>query len=162
MAPAAAPLSALEQLPVAAAMRQWLWLYPGVEIVHILGFVVLVGSIAMFDLRLLGCSRSLPVPALARHLLPWTVGALALIVPSGLLMFTAHASDFVANRVFLLKMGLLFAAGLNAAAFHLGPYRSVARWEREQPAPPAARLHAGLSLALWTAIIACGRLLAYT
>jgi hypothetical protein len=59
-------------------------------------------------------------------------------------------------------MGLLFAAGLNAAAFHLGPYRSVARWERDAPAPAAAKLHAGVSLALWAAIIACGRLLAYT
>jgi hypothetical protein len=28
--------------------------------------------------------------------------------------------------------------------------------------PPAARLAAGLSLALWVSVIACGRLLAYT
>ncbi len=162
MTAAPGPLSALERLPVADAMRQWLWLYPGVEIVHILGFVLLAGSIAMFDLRLLGFSRSLPVPVLARHLLPWTLGALVLIVPSGFLMFTAHANDFVGNPVFLFKMGLLVLAGVNAAAFHLGPYRSVAAWERERPAPVAAKLHAGASLALWTSIIACGRLLAYT
>jgi hypothetical protein len=162
MTAAPGPLGALERLPIADAMRQWLWLYPAVEIVHILGFVLLAGSIAMFDLRLLGFSRTLPVPALARHLLPWTLGALVLIVPSGFLMFTAHAGDFVANPVFLLKMGLLFAAGVNAAAFHVGPYRSVERWERDQTAPAAARLHAGASLAIWTGVIACGRLLADT
>jgi hypothetical protein len=162
MTAAPGPLGALERLPIADAMRQWLWLYPGVEIVHILGFVLLAGSIAMFDLRLLGFSRTLPVPALARHLLPWTLGALVLVVPSGFLMFTAHAGDFAGNPVFLLKMGLLAAAGVNAAAFHFGPYRSVARWERDRPAPAAARLHAGASLALWTGVIACGRLLAYT
>lgn len=156
------PLSVIEGLPVAAAMRQWLWLYPAVEIVHILGFVLLAGSIALFDLRLLGFSRSLPVSALARHCLPWTLGSLVLIVPSGLLMFSAHASDFGANPVFLLKMGLLIAAGINAAAFHLGAYRSVAQWERDRPAPRAAKLHAAASLALWAAVIACGRLLAYT
>jgi hypothetical protein len=116
----------------------------------------------MFDLRLLGCSRSIPIPALARHLLPWTWGALLLVVPSGLLMFSAHAADFIANRVFLLKMGLLLAAGVNAAAFHMGTYATVAGWERDLPAPGSARLHAAASFALWIAVIACGRLLAYT
>src|SRR5690606_24432582 len=110
MSPAPGPLGAIEALPIAAAMREWLWLYPGVEIVHIVGFVLLAGSIAMLDLRLLGLSKSIPVPALARHVLPWTLGALILIVPSGLLMFAAHASEFVDNPVFLLKMMLLMAA----------------------------------------------------
>jgi hypothetical protein len=156
------PLGAIEGLPVAQAMRHWLWLYPGVEIVHILGFVLLAGSIAMFDLRLLGLSPSLPVSTLGRHLLPWTLGALALIVPSGLLMFSAHASDFVGNPIFALKLALLGLAGANAAAFHLGAYRSVAQWNRDRSPPPAAKWHAAASLALWTGIIACGRLLAYT
>jgi hypothetical protein len=162
MTQAPGALGAIEGLPVAEAMRQWLWLYPAVEIVHIVGFVLLAGSIAMFDLRLLGFSKAIPVPALARHLLPWTLGALVLIVPSGLLMFSAHAADFVGNPIFLLKMGLLFTAGLNAAAFHLGVYRSVAQWERDHSSPAVARLHASASLAIWIAIIACGRLLAYT
>jgi len=162
MTQAPGALGVIEGLPAAEAMRQWLWLYPAVEIVHIVGFVLLAGSIAMFDLRLLGFSKTIPVPALARHLLPWTLGALVLIVPSGLLMFTAHAADFVGNPIFLLKMGLLFAAGLNAAAFHLGVYRSVAHWERDSVAPARAKLHASASIAIWIAIIACGRLLAYT
>ena len=59
----------LETSSVAVAMRQWTWLYPAVEIVHILGFVVLVGAALMFDLRLLGVSRALPVSGLERHLL---------------------------------------------------------------------------------------------
>ena len=35
---------ALETSGFAAAMRHWLWLYPIVEIVHILGFVLLIGA----------------------------------------------------------------------------------------------------------------------
>jgi len=61
----------LEATAAATAMRQSLWLYPIVEILHIIGFVVLVGSAAMFDLRLLGFSRQLPVTGMERHLLPW-------------------------------------------------------------------------------------------
>lgn len=144
------------------AMRTSRWLYPIVEIFHILGFVLLVGSVAMFDLRLLGWSRLLPVQGLGRHLLPWSVGALALIVPAGLMMFSAHPHEFVENRIFLLKLALIAAAGLNAALFHAGIYRSVARWGVGVTAPLPARLHALASLALWIAVIACGRLLAYT
>ena len=144
------------------AMRTSLWLYPIVEIFHILGFVILVGSVAMFDLRLLGWSRLLPVQGLGRHLLPWSVGALALIVPAGLLMFSAHPHELVENRIFLLKLALIAVAGVNAVLFHMGIYRSVARWGVGVTAPLQARLHALASLAIWIAVITCGRLLAYT
>ena len=93
-------------------MRQELWLYPAVEILHIVGFVILVGSIAMLDLRLLGLSRELPVRRLAGHLLPWTLGALLVIVPTGLLMFMAHASDLIDNRAFVVKISLIGVAGI--------------------------------------------------
>lgn len=151
----------IEQSALATAMRQELWLYPSIEILHIFGFVTLVGSIAMLDLRLLGLSPGLSVRSLARHLLPWTLGALIVIVPTGLMMFMAHASDFISNSAFVLKLSLIFGAGLNAVAFHLGPYRSVEEWDNYKPTPPAARVHAALSLLIWMGVISCGRLLAY-
>ncbi len=151
----------IEQTALATAMRQDLWLYPAVEIVHIWGFVMLVGSIAMLDFRLLGVSRQVSVRQLSRHLLPWTWAALLLIVPTGLLMFIAHAGDFISNSAFVLKMLLIFAAGINAAAFHLGPFRTVQDWDRDVATPAAAKLHAALSLLIWMGVIACGRLLAY-
>ena len=157
----ATALAWIERSALATAMRQDLWLYPSVEIVHIWGFVVLVGSIAMLDLRLLGLSSQVPVRQLTRHLMPWTLGALVLIVPSGLLMFMAHAGDFVSNRAFVLKLTLIFAAAINATFFHLGPYRSVDSWNSGLPTPRSAKLHAALSLIIWMGVIACGRLLAY-
>ncbi len=156
-----APLAAIERLPLAVAMRQELWLYPAVEIVHILGFVTLVGSIIVFDLRLLGMTRGLPVRALARHVLPWSFGALLLIVPSGLLMFIAHAGDLIGNTAFIVKMSLLLCAGLNAALFHAGVFRTAGEWDSGVSVPAAAKLHAALSLLIWIGVIACGRLLAY-
>jgi hypothetical protein len=145
--------------PLAAAMRANAWLYPVAETVHILGFVLLVGAVAMFDLRVLGCARSLPLRGLAAHLLPWSMGSLLLVVPTGLLLFCAQPADMLGNRVFLLKLGLVAVAGLNALGFH------ASRWWRtaaaDAPVPPGARLHAALSLSLWIAVIACGRMLAY-
>lgn len=155
------PLAAIEKLPLAVAMRQELWLYPVVEIVHILGFVLLVGSVMVLDLRLLGLSPRLSIRELSRHVLPWMAGALLLIVPSGLLMFIAHAAEFVGNTAFIVKMSLLMCAGLNAAIFHVGVFRGVAMWDSNTPVPGAARLHALVSLLIWIAVLACGRLLAY-
>lgn len=154
-------LAWIERSALATAMRQELWLYPSVEILHIWGFVVLVGSIAMLDLRLLGLSSRISVRQLSRHLLPWTCGALIVIVPTGMLMFIAHADDFISNRAFILKLTLIFSAGINAAFFHLGPFRSVESWDSGVATPPAAKLHAALSLMIWMGVIACGRLLAY-
>jgi hypothetical protein len=86
-------LSVLEHSSLAEVMRHSLWTYPIVEIVHIVGFALLVGSVVLFDLRLLGFSRTVSVRSLERHLLPWSWVALLLIVPSGVAMLSAHATD---------------------------------------------------------------------
>jgi hypothetical protein len=165
MTPAGGPLGALEASGLGQAMRQWLWLYPSVETVHIVGIGLLFGSIAVLDLRLLGLSRAISVRTLARHVLPWTAASFVLIVPSGLMMFTAHAAEFIDSPVFVLKMGLIMAAGLNAALFHTMVFRTADVWDAEDmrklPPPPSARVSAALSLLIWISVIACGRLLAY-
>jgi len=154
-------MGAIEASALGEAMRKWLWLYPSVEIVHIVGIVVLVGSIAILDLRLLGFSRSLPVRRLAAHILPWSIGSFVLIVPSGLAMFVAHAGDLLSNPVFAVKICLILAAGANAGIFHAGIFRGAAQWDVDVMPPVAARAAAAVSLLLWVSVIACGRLLAY-
>lgn len=151
----------LETSGAAGAMREWTWLYPIVEILHIAGFVILVGAAVYFDLRLLGLSRQLPVEGLEHHLLRWARGALLVVAPTGFLMFAAHATEFAGNPAFRLKLVLLLAAGLNALAFHRGVFRRVAGWNVAVRAPAVARLAAVLSLALWAGVICCGRLIAY-
>jgi hypothetical protein len=150
----------LEALAVVKAMRDWPWLYPAVAITHIAGFVTLVGTVAVFDLRVLGLSKGVSVRALARHTLPWSWAALLLVLPTGLLMFAAHAQDLLASRVFQLKMGLLLSAAINTAIFLTGPWQTVAEWDVDARAPLAARLSVALSLTLWISILACGRMLA--
>jgi hypothetical protein len=149
----------LAATPAAQAMRAGAWLYPAVEIVHIAAFAVLVGAVAMFDLRVLGLGRTLPLRPLACHLLPWSVAGMVFAAASGLLLFCAQAPQLAASRVFFLKLALVGAAALNAWGFHAGPWRNVDRWQ--DGAPVRARLHAALSLLLWLAVIACGRLVAY-
>jgi len=154
-------LVALESSGLAEMMRRSAWMYPIVEIVHIVGFVILVGAVVMFDLRVLGLGRGLAVTPLGRHLLRWSWLGLALVVPAGLMMFTAHATEFATNTAFLIKLTLLAAAAANVAFFHRVPYRSVAVWDSAGIAPAGARAAAALSIAIWIAVITCGRLIAY-
>lgn len=152
----------LEATQLSLAMRHSLWMYPIVEIFHIVGFVILVGSVAMFDLRVLGLSGSLPVKVLGRHLLRWALVSVALVIPAGLMMFSAHPHDFITNPVFQVKLALIAVAGVNAILFHIGIYRSAGAWDVDVPAPAIAKVQAALSLAIWVGVISCGRLLAYT
>ncbi|MGH9194836.1 MAG: DUF6644 family protein, partial [Acidimicrobiia bacterium] len=94
-------------------MRNSIWLYPIVEIVHLFGIVLLVGSAFMFDLRLLGLSRHVRVTDMARHLLPRARRGLAIVLPSGLLMFAAQATDWGTSPVFRVKLVLIILAILN-------------------------------------------------
>ena len=95
------------------------------------------------------------------HLLPWARASLILVVPSGVLMFAAHATEFADNPAFRLKLIFLAAAGANALVFHRFSFRSVANWDREVAAPAGAKAAAVVSLALWAGVISAGRLLAY-
>ena len=151
----------IEASALAVAVRESLYLYPALETLHIWGFVTLVGAVAMFDVRVLGLSRRIPLDDLARHLLPWSVGALIVIVPTGVLMFLGDARSLAANPAFVVKLVLIFLAGCNAVAFHLGALRTVVQWRAGVPVPPMARFHAAVSLALWLSVIVCGRLIAY-
>lgn len=115
----------------------------------------------MFDLRLLGFSRELPVMGLERHLLPWSKRGLLLIVPSGFLLFITNAVALASNPVFWLKMTLLVTACLNGWLFHRTTARMQNSWQEKHRAPARLRIIALLSMLLWIAVIACGRLLAY-
>ena len=161
MANADALLGAIEEGGIGSAMRDSLWLFPVVETVHIVGFAILVGAIIAFDLRILGVSKRISVRLLARHLLPWSLAALLLIVPTGVMMFASEASDLVGNRAFVTKMLLLMLAGANAAAFHLGSFRDAELWDQNTSSPPGAKLHALASILFWVGVITCGRFIAY-
>ncbi len=153
-------MHAVEATGIGRFMRESLWAYPVTEAVHIAGLALLFGSIVVVDLRLLGLGRRVPLRALVDFAVPWTLLGFLLALCTGLMMFTAHAAEFLVQPVFMLKMGLVLAAGVNAAVLHTGPLRQA---EGSPGATPPARVRAaaGLSILLWLGVIACGRLLAY-
>lgn len=151
----------LENSALSKVMREWIWLYPAVETMHIIGLAILFGSVTMFDLRLLGFSRHMLVTDMAQHLLPWTYMSFGVAVLSGFLMFAVDATAIAANPAFRLKLVLITGTVINTAVFHGGFFRSVKMWNQGAKAPVEVKTIAILSLFLWTAVIICGRLIAY-
>ncbi|WP_020579376.1 DUF6644 family protein [Actinopolymorpha alba] len=154
-------LSWLEGTPVAETVRTLPWAYPGLESAHIIGIALFVGVAAVFDLRLLGAARGIPVSTAARSLLPWSWVGFGIVASSGFLMLMANAVSLADNPALQLKALLILLAGLNAAGFHLGPYRTIGRWEGRDRSPGYVKVPAIASLLLWPTIIVCGRLIAY-
>ena len=70
-------------------------------------------------------SHPLAVSDLARHLLRGSLASLVLVVPSGIAMFSAHATEFADNTAFRVKLVLLTAAATNAVVFHRTSFRSA-------------------------------------
>jgi len=138
-------------------MAAWLthpWAYPLLEVLHIVGIAGLFGSLLVLELRLWGRGEALlPAVPFARVVLTVTWAGFALVLASGLAMFSTQPQELLANAAFRAKAVLLVLAGLNAAAFHRrggtaradGPMRALGL----------------LSLVLWVGVIICGRWIAY-
>jgi hypothetical protein len=159
-------LKGIEALPVSAAVRGEVdgseWLFPIIETLHVMALSVVVGSIAMMDLRLLGiASRNSPVSRLSKEVLPWTWSAWCIAAVFGTLMFMSKAHSYATNLQFQLKFGCMGLAALNMLVFHLGAFRQVERWDLDDP-PRSAKLAGGLSLLLWIGVVFFGRWVGFT
>lgn len=136
------------------------WGWPIVESLHFLGLSLLLGTVGLFDLRMLGLARGIPMGALHR-LVPWGAGGYALNVATGLLFVTSAPDQYLHNPAFQVKLALMAVAGLNVLFFYRFAFGRVRAGEGHETAPPSARVAAALSLLCWIGVIVCGRLITY-
>jgi hypothetical protein len=153
MTHAVAPLDALQRLPLAVAIRESVWAFPLLEIVHIAAFAAMIGSVLIVELRVFGLRKALPLPELGRLGAATGLAAFAVIVASGSLLFLSDAAAYIASRAFAVKLGLIALAAINMVVFHL-------RGSLAQP-DALAKGQAALSLLLWLGVISAGRMIAY-
>ena len=148
----------LEESTLGLAITESEWLFPTIETLHVLALALVIGSIAMLDLRLLGVSnRDRGVIQLAEDTLPWTWSAFVVAAITGALMFISAATSYYDNVPFRIKLVLLALAGLNMAIFHFTAYRAAHDWNFTLPTPQSARIAASLSLLFWVGVVVAGR-----
>jgi hypothetical protein len=149
-------LQGLEFSAVGFAARSSIWLYPLANLTHVVGASLLVGAILVFDILLLH-NRFEMASNISRVALGVAATGLAFLLLSGPIMFSAEATAFGQNPIFLIKMALIIVGLTNLSLYH----RARQRVPRHPPVPPRARLHAGISASIWILAVIAGRSIAY-
>ena len=152
--------AALASATTVAAFMQLHWSWPLVESVHFIGLTLLLGSIAAWDLRLLGLMRDVPVAAFHR-LVPFAVVGFAVNAASGVLFLVTFPDQYVYNPAFHLKLLCLLLAGANVLVFYAAIFRRVRVLAPGQPLPALARISGAVSLVLWVTVIVAGRMITF-
>jgi len=145
---------------LSAAVTGNAWVWPVLETLHFAGLSLLIGTIGLFDLRLLGMAKGLP-PALMLRLIPWGMGGFAVNVVTGVLFFVGEPGNYVNNIAFYCKMAFVALAGINVLVFYLTMAKRVEALGPGDDAPFGAKVVAAASLALWIGVMAAGRLLTF-
>jgi hypothetical protein len=135
------------------ALNSSAWTAAPLEVLHYFSMFILVGSIAVVDLRVLGLAgRGQSVTSLAERLFPWMWLGLALNFLTGFLMFGVNATAYVTDPIFHAKMTVTLAA----VVFGLIVQWNVPRWDKTVHIPLLAKVVAVVSLLLWVGAILAG------
>jgi hypothetical protein len=152
----------LEHREFAVAIAESTWWFPIIETIHVMALTVVVGSVAMMDMRLLGVgNKERRASEVIASSLPWSWSAFAVAFVAGSLMFSSKASTYFSNTPFRIKMVFMALAAINMLVFHFATARTMPSWDQGKP-PVGARIAAGLSLTFWVIIVATGRWIGFT
>jgi len=141
-----------------AGVRNSVWLFPFIEILHLIGLGVLGGTILILNMRLLGFRfRAEPVSELAKDVQPWMRGSLALMLVSGFFLFSSESVKMYGNPGFRVKMVALLLAIIFTFTLH----RRATLSDLDDRTQVWAKLAAVISLALWSTVGLAGRAIGY-
>ena len=142
--------------PTANPLNNNEWSFPLLEILHIAGFALSIGTIAVVDLRLLGLGllrRS--SQQIWNAMFPWTLTGLIVMLTTGPAIFSSNPVMYLRNASFKFKMVAL----LIAIVFNYTVQRKVALSDGQSAG--AAMLTGVVSLALWISVVFGGLFIAF-
>ena len=125
---------------------------------HSVGLAMLVGSMMVIDLRLLGRLQGIQLNALERlSKIAWY--GFVVNAVSGVAVFFSEANRMFVNPTFRWKIFLVFVGVIALAVMQRTVLRPIVA--PGAPITTNAKLQAAFSLAVWTAVIVVGRMIAY-
>jgi hypothetical protein len=96
------------------------WGWPIAESIHFTGLCLLIGTVGVFDLRLLGVGRDIPLGELHR-LVPFGVAGFFLNAFSGMMFFVSAPDQYLYNPAFQVKLTFMLIAGANMVSSVVRP-----------------------------------------
>lgn len=145
--------AAIEQSALALYIRDALLLYPIANTVHVVAVLVFFAAVAVMDLAIMGALPGAQPFTTLRRFRPVAIVALAVIVLTGAILFLADAAAMARNISFQLKMAAIVAGLINVVLFE--------RAARGGIVSTGMRASVLFSLAVWLAVAALGRFIAY-
>jgi hypothetical protein len=134
-------------------MRSEIWRVPAFEFVHLMGIVLLFGSLFVVNLRLFGVVlRTQPVAQVAGDVAKLQKLGLLLMILSGPVMFVTSAVKMYNTPTFWWKMGFLALALAYQFTLHA---RFTQRPDADLPRTTAMAT-AAVSFALWFSVLLNG------
>ena len=150
----------LRTSPPGVWIRHSVWGWPVLESLHFMGMSVLIGTIGLFDLRLLGFARGVPYAALHR-LIPLGIAAYSLNMVTGFFFLSGMPDQYLWNPAFRFKVTFMAVAGLNVLFFYTRVFRRLQQLPPDSPPPLGARVAGAVSLTMWIGVMSAGRLLTF-
>lgn len=150
----------LTHTPVNSVVMDYRWVWPISESLHFCGLVMMVGTVGLFDLRLLGLAKGI-APAALHWSLRVGIAGFAISVITGSLFIFGQPDQYFYNDAFKLKVVALTLLGVNVLAFYSLEARRVLKLGPDDEAPLRAKWIAAISLSLLTLIMLFGRMLTF-
>jgi hypothetical protein len=143
-----------------AFVRHHAWLWPTCETLHYLGLSLLLGTVGVYDLRVLGMAKGIPPSALHR-LIPLGIGGFVVNVLTGIVFFFGFPEQYAYNNAFRFKLAFMALAGVNVLVFYSTAFRELNALAAGADAPLRSKIITGVSLSSWVCVLVCGRLLTF-
>ncbi|PWU07762.1 MAG: hypothetical protein C5B51_09475 [Terriglobia bacterium] len=143
--------------PAIDVLRNAKYAIPLIQSFHLFGLTLVLGTVVIFNARLLGIGMGkITPPVIANQLWRITLIGLLLSITTGILVFIPDPARYASNTAFKTKLVILIASIL----FHFTFFRKAIRSTTPTPRGRAAAV-AAVSLTLWFGVGWAGRAIAF-
>jgi hypothetical protein len=147
----------LDTTTIGNIIKESTYIFPVVEVFHLFGLTVLLGTMTITDLRMLGVGmRRQSIAKVATELAPYTIWAAVLTIATGILLFLSEVMKCYENAAFPWKMWFLLAGIL----LYLFVQRRITA-PGSRAGSFTLKVVAVLSLVFWYGVAVAGRAIAF-
>ncbi len=136
------------------------WLWPICESLHFAGLALLIGVAGMFDLRLMGVMKKVPI-AIVAEFMPWAVVGFGINLVTGLIFVISEPAQYFSNPTWWVKVAFLVLSGTNALVYQVAFAPRAALLPADVDTPASFKIIGALSLLSWFGVLWAGRMLPF-
>jgi hypothetical protein len=136
------------------------WMWPACETLHFIGLALVIGIAGLFDLRLMGFMKGVPVAAIMQ-MRPWAALGVVINLVTGVVFFVTAPDQYIWNTAWWAKVFFLAVAILNIAFFETRHGRELLTMAPGARTPTSFKIAGAVSIVSWLGVLYFGRMLAF-